>query len=82
MRRRCRSRMNRGHNRVTGEAGFHGGIALDIAHLAHAHHIGIETERRHHKVFLGDIVCRIVRRSGQRMHHVVRDDAILVAPDQ
>ena len=27
--RRCRSRMNRGHNRMTGETGFYGRVALE-----------------------------------------------------
>ena len=77
-----RSRVYSTDNGMPGKTRFDCRITFHVSHLAHAHHIRIKTERGHHEVFLCDVVCGVIRRSGECVNDVVDDRAVFIPSDK
>lgn len=62
---------------MPGKTCFHSGVSLGVAHLSDYNNIGIKSERSHYQILLSNIISRIIRGAGERMHHIVYYLAIL-----
>ena len=76
--------VNSGHHCMSGQRGFHGGVGFGVSDLANDDHIGVKPQRRHHKIFLRNVVRFILARSGQRVHHIVQrvTESVLLHEEQ
>ena len=80
----CRTGVYRGHYRVSCKGCFYGGVGFGISDLTDNHNVGVKTKSRHNEVFLCDVVCVILARTGQRVYHVVLrfSEAVLLDEEQ
>ena len=63
--------MNGGYHRMVGRAGFDGTVCFPVAHLSDTDNVRVETECRHKQLCLRDVICLVIRRAGDGMHHIV-----------
>ena len=56
---------------MVGRAGFDGTVRFPVAHFSDTDNIRVETECRHKQLCLRNVICLVIRRAGDGMHHIV-----------
>ena len=74
--------VNGRYNGMVGRACFYCGVCFRVSHLSHAYHVGVETERSHYQILLGNIIDVLIRWARKCVNHVIDDSALLVSLDK